>query len=172
MTKISDFHKRLILEQAGKFGVEPALIAAICQRESDFNADAMRLEDGYRWLWRVGENAGRLKITFRTEEKLQSFSYGLMQLMGATARSCGFLEPLPVLLDPQKNLEFGCRYLMSLFDRFGKLGKNVEAGWCDAVVAAYNAGSPRRVNNLKFVNEGYVRAVEGFYKEFATGDFK
>lgn len=172
MNSVSDFHKGLIFAQAGKFDLHPALLAAICKQESDFNADAMRLEDGYRWLWRVGENASRLKITFRTEEKLQSFSYGLCQLMGATARSCGFLDPLPDLLNPETNLEYGCRYIVSLFDRFGGLGKNVQAGWCDAVVAAYNAGSPRRVNNLKFVNEHYVRSVEGFYKEFEAEDFR
>ena len=165
MISISDYHKGLIISQAETFGIQPALLAAICKQESDFNADATRLEDGYRWLWRVGENASRLKITFRTEEKLQSFSYGLCQIMGATARSCGFTEPMHRLLEPKTNLEYGCRYLVSLFERFGKIGKNVPPGWSDAVVAAYNAGSPRRVNNLKFVNENYVRSVEAFYKE-------
>ena len=118
--EVSGFHRGLIVDAAKAFQLSPAVVAAICAKESAFDADAMRFEANYRWLWKVGENAARLKITFRTEEQLQCFSYGLMQLMGANSRACNFLEPLPHLLEPVKNLRYGCQHLRSLYDRFAK----------------------------------------------------
>jgi len=164
MIEISEFHTQIIKEAAAAHGLSPAMLAAVCAKESAFDADAMRYEATYRWLWKVGENAARLKITFRTEEQLQCFSYGLMQVMGANARSSGFLEPLPRLLEPRKNLFYGCRHLQSLYRRFARSKPSDQ--WDESVVAAYNAGSPRRAGPQRWINELYVRDVEKFHKAY------
>lgn len=170
MIEVSGYHEKLIKEAAAEHGLSAAVVAAICARESAFDADAMRFEPNYRWLWKVGENAARLKITFRTEEQLQCFSYGLAQVMGANARSCGFEEPLPRLLEPAKNLRYGCQHLRSLYDRFAKAQKPDE--WSEAVVSAYNAGSPRRAGPKRWINELYVRAVEKNYKDLVAAGWR
>jgi soluble lytic murein transglycosylase-like protein len=166
MIEISVYHEKIIKESAAAFGLSAAMVAAICMKESAFDADAMRFEANYRWLWRVGENAAKLKITFRTEEQLQCFSYGLMQVMGANARSCAFEGPLPHLLDPTKNLRYGCQHLRSLYDRFAKTKPTNQ--WDEAIVAAYNLGSPRRAGPKRWINELYVRGVEKFYQELCA----
>lgn len=159
-------YAELIKTNAASFGLSPAVIAAICAKESSFDPKAMRYEPNYKWLWRVSEFAGSLKITFRTEEQLQCFSYGLMQVMGANARSYGFSEYLPALLDIEKNLYFGCRHLRNLYDRFAKATPT--DGWSDAIISAYNAGSPRRAGPKRWINEIYVRGVETFYNDFRS----
>lgn len=166
MTEVTKELEAMIRLAAAERGLSPALVAAICAQESSLDPDAMRHEANYRWLWKVGENAARLKITFRTEEQLQSFSYGIMQIMGSTARSCGFSEPLQKLSEPRKSLFYGCKYLFSLFERFDRDEPKTAAKWSDVAVAAYNAGSPRRIGPKRFVNENYVRSVEKFYQEF------
>ena len=170
MIEVSDYHRGLILEACQNYGLSPAMVAAICAKESAFDADAMRFEANYRWLWKVSEAAARLRISFRTEEQLQCFSYGLTQVMGANARSCGFEEPLPRLLEPKKNLRYGCQHLRSLYERFAKGTPPDE--WSEAVVAAYNLGSPRRAGPKRWINELYVRGVEKFYNDFRAAGWR
>ena len=88
----------------------------------------------------------------------QQASWGLMQVMGAVAREYGFKQHFPALCDVHTGLQYGCRHLGRLRDRFLE-----RHGW-EGVVAAYNAGSPRR-DSLGWVNQGYVdkvRAHGGF----------
>lgn len=57
---------------------------------------------------------------------------------------------LGALLDPATNLEWGCRYLATLFERHDP----------EAVAAAYNAGSARQDAAGRWRNQEYVDQVK------------
>ncbi len=81
---------------------------------------------------------------------------GLMQLMPATARDLGVVDPY----DPEENIFGGARYLRSLWDRFGDL---------TLALAAYNAG-PDRVAQYGGVppfpeTRTYLRRLRHLYPE-------
>ncbi|WP_043634297.1 transglycosylase SLT domain-containing protein [Desulfovibrio sp. TomC] len=69
-----------------------------------------------------------------TEAIGRATSWGLLQIMGETARTIGFRGWFGELLTPEIGLEWGCRYLARLRDRFLNTG-----GW-EVVCRAYNGG--------------------------------
>lgn len=150
------------------------LVMAIVAQESDFNVFAYRVEPPYRYLWDVEENMPFRPISAKeqvseyaprdfpwiesvssqnTEWWGQQASWGPMQVMGAVAREYGFRRAFPALCTANEGVEYGCKHLARLADRFYQ-----REGWT-GVVAAYNAGSPRRVNGGEFVNQLYVDKV-------------
>jgi len=146
---------------ANKHGIPVDLVSAIVQVESGGNTWAMRYEPHYRWLWDVEQNAplrtlvsgmpAPRGVSRVTELHGQKTSFGLMQVMGAVARELGFKGPfLTELCDPVCGLEYGCKHLRNYHKRFGT--------WEQAVVA-YNAGSPRKRKDGKWVNQGYLDKV-------------
>ena len=86
----------------------------------------------------------------------QQASWGPMQVMGAVAREYGFDAHFPKLCVDAVGVYFGCRHLDVLRGRFGR-----EHGW-RGVIAAYNAGAPRRGIDGEFLNAGYVAKVEKY----------
>lgn len=70
--------------------------------------------------------------------------------MGLVAREHGFSGPLERLFIPEVNLLYGCLHLARFWERYGNL---------EDVVASYNAGSPRRGPDGKYVNWAYVARV-------------
>ena len=80
-----------------------------------------------------------------------------MQVMGATARELGFKGWLGQLLCPDEGLLCGVKYLHKQFKRFGSRG-------LPAVIAAYNAGSPRTEKSGAFKNQAYVDKVMTQYQ--------
>lgn len=130
--------------------LDPYLVAAICWHESRGSVYAVRFEEKYRWLWKPDKFAKKNAITSLTEETLQKHSFGLMQIMGATARWLGYDGALPALYKPENNLYWGTKYLAYLVE---KHGDEVES------IAAYNAGSPKRGDDGKFVNQDYVNSI-------------
>ncbi|MBK5943332.1 lytic transglycosylase domain-containing protein [Halorhodospira halophila] len=151
-----------------RYGIPVRLLRAIIEVESAGNPYAMRMEANYRWLWDVRHNAPHRGGPFYappgasrpTESYGQRTSWGLMQIMGATAREIGFKGTfLSELCDPETNLQYGCEYLMRLYRRFGN-----QHGWT-GVAAAYNAGSPRMTDG-RYVNQEYVdRLIQAGWEE-------
>lgn len=135
---------------AERYDIRPELIQAIIQVESSGNTYAVRFEPGYKWLHEVENSAQNVNTTIETERVCQQMSWGLMQLMGATARWLGFKGPIPELTYPHFGIEWGCKYLRNLFYRYHKEPD---------VIAAYNAGSPRFDAKGKYVNQAYVDKV-------------
>jgi hypothetical protein len=91
--------------------------------------------------------------TLNTEILMQKTSWGLMQIMGATARSVGFDGWLPELTDAKTNVRTGTAYLALM------MGRHYKRHGLPGVIAAYNAGSPRTRPDGKFVNQSYVDKV-------------
>lgn len=137
-----------ITAAAEKNKIPPVLVAAIVMVESSGQPHAMRFEPHFRWLKDPKYYAGRLGITVETETALQKMSFGLMQIMGGTARGLGFDGYLTELTNPRENLKWGCQYLAQHFARYP---------WHEAI-AAYNAGSPRYEDG-RLVNVAYVDKV-------------
>ncbi len=81
---------KLIYEIASRYALNPLLVAALVEVESDFNPRA----------------------------RSRKGACGLMQLLPATARRFGVFRRRD-LFNPKKNLEVGSRYLRWLIDRFG-----------------------------------------------------
>jgi len=173
MAAMSEQH-RVILDQAiddaaSAFDLPKELLQAIAQVESGGNLFAVRYEHRYRWLWDMRRNQPyRLPsggfvcpLDFpydasmgsrQTEFICQRTSWGPMQIMGAVAREYGFRGFLPQLCGPL-GVHFGAEHLARLRHRF--IDKH---GW-DGVIAAYNAGSPRKGKNGIYLNQGYVSKV-------------
>lgn len=106
----------LISSYAAQAGVEPAFLKAIVAAESSFNPRARR-----------------------GEPQIGDASYGLTQILGATARQLGYTGTLGDhatrtggLYDPAINLQYGAKFLRGVIDQAG--------GDLEAAASAYNGG--------------------------------
>ena len=151
-----------IFSEAARTAMVPVeLVRAIVSVESDFDPWACRYEPDYKWILDWPDCAGSMA----TELYHQRTSWGLMQIMGATARWLGYQEPwLSMLLDARVNLVWGCRYLRE------QLARN--AGAIPAAVAGYNAGTARRTPAGNFINQRYVdKVVLAMKRQGYTGNY-
>jgi len=89
-----------------------------------------------------------------TEQSLQAHSWGLMQIMGTTARDLGFEGWLTGLLVPEVNVGVGLNLLARHAFRYGWVPQSV--------FAAYNAGRAKIVNG-QYTNQKYVDRAMGVY---------
>jgi len=148
---------REIRQAADYHNLSPFLVAAMVMTESGGNTFSTRYEPGYKWVTpNATEHARRLGITIETEHFMQMTSWGLCQVMGATARDLGFTGNIVELVNPSLGLEYGCLYLKS------KLQHGVPT---EAALAAYNAGSARKNKDGTFQNQNYVDKVIKYIKE-------
>jgi len=139
-------NKPYVDEVCEKYDLKKDMLHAMILNESHGNTWAMRYEPKWHYFYKVPEMAQRNQITEITEQQLQSFSYGLLQVMGGVARELQYFGPLPQLLNPSVGLEFGCKKLKELGKRYDRL---------DDLVSAYNAGTPIKRLGV-FQNQGYV----------------
>jgi soluble lytic murein transglycosylase-like protein len=89
-------------------------------------------------------------------------SYGLMQVMPHSAGGAG---PPGVtgeqLLDPVVNIRAGAAFVWDLIGRYGR-------GALSDVIAAYNAGRPRRDASGRYLNQRYVDEVQTYHAWYLT----
>lgn len=145
-----------IIEEAADIHCHPAnLISAIVQVESAFDPSAIRYEPTFYARYVLG---GLFKPIYpcsqETETHARAMSWGLMQVMGQVARERGFKGTfLSELCDPVVGLHCGCKHLTYLRSRYE------DSHGMEGVVAAYNAGSPRKNHTGQFVNQVYVEKI-------------
>ena len=144
-------HQEIIEKTAAIHRLSPNLVMAIVKTESAFRADAIRYESHYKWICTPDKFNTALNISVETEQELQKFSYGLMQIMGAVAREHGFVGSMHKLLRPDIGLEYGCRHFAKYMNRYNNDVKKS--------IAAYNGGPGAVLKNGKFSNEIYVAKV-------------
>lgn len=140
----------LIAGIAAGHGLDPQLVAAIVDVESRGNTWAARYEPGYPYLYRPKEMARAIGASLDTMLVLQRTSWGLMQVMGATAYDLGFRGWPTALCDPATGIEYGCRYLARQAKRYKTLSD---------LIASYNAGTVRTDEHGEYLNRGYVSDV-------------
>ena len=140
----------IVKDKASRSKLDYRLVDAIVKTESNYDIYAVRYEPKFSSNV-ISEKYAKINATTNlTEQQLQKFSWGLCQIMGATARWLGFQGPLPYLCEPNTNLIWGCRYLAKLKNEYGTL---------EYIISAYNQGSIRRLEDGKFSNQAYVDKV-------------
>jgi soluble lytic murein transglycosylase-like protein len=140
----------LIAAVANDFKINPDLIAAIVKVESGGNSLKCRFEPAFQYVHEVEKNAALMGITKETEKIQQMTSWGLMQVMGGTARFIGFNQDLTRLCRPMESLKVGCQFLKILINRHQVV---------EDAIASYNAGSPIKGADGKYANQSYVDKV-------------
>lgn len=140
---------------AKQFKLPYGLVCAICEVESDWNPVAMRFEPMFFTRYISGKDIAKpIQPCNRvTEEIALATSWGLMQIMGATARQVGFDKAyLSELTIPEVGLTYGCRYLLNVKSKYDSYGLG-------GIISAYNAGKPIMDKNGLWVNQSYVSKV-------------
>ncbi len=118
-----------------------------------------RYEPKYKDFWFYRDRAEKLDISHETEKMHQATSWGLMQVMGATARSMGFDDHIPKLCQDETSIKYGVKYLKKQFVKYGN--------YQDAV-AAYNAGHVKKTKGGFYkpgITQRYVDKVFKYYRE-------
>ena len=151
----------MITEEAKPYDIDPLLIAAIVQVESNGNTRATRYEPHFRYIYKSSEFSDRIGITKTTEEHHQMTSWGLMQVMGAVAREMGFEGHLNQLCEPEEGLRWGIKKLNQQWEKYGDL---------DSAIAAYNWGTAVK-RKKEFVNQDYVDRVLMYYNMIRDIDY-
>ncbi|MCP5158508.1 MAG: lytic transglycosylase domain-containing protein [Gammaproteobacteria bacterium] len=155
-------HHPILQRIAQTYDLPVALVSAIVLVESSGDPFAMRYEPLF--FKRYVEKQPGLKAiapcSFDSERIARATSWGLMQVMGQTARERGFNGPfLSALCAIETGLEYGCKHLAYLANHYFK-------GSWHPVIAAYSAGSPRQVGD-HYVNQNYVDKVIARYERLA-----
>lgn len=154
---ISPELNKLIVMTAGQFGLPPEILRAMVVQESGGNPWAIRYEPGFfrRYLDGKPMNFVPKGCSADTERNGRAISWGLLQIMGETARAQGFRGGFPELCDPDVGLYWAALYLSRLRDRYFDRG-----GW-DGVVRAYNGGPGNWDNPLNHYPDAVRSRIPG-----------
>jgi len=125
-------YRDIIHKRAHAYSIDPSLVRALISVESNWNTKAI-------------SHRGAI---------------GLMQLMPATAKAMGIIDPF----NPTENIEGGIKYLSYLLEKFD--------GDITLSIAAYNAG-PRRILKFRGIppikeTQKYVERVMAIYNSDAN----
>jgi len=126
---------------ASKHSLDPALVCAVIEQESSWDAHAIRYESSFRTRY-----VAPLGLP-PTEEIARSISWGLMQVMGQVAREHAFAGKfLSALCDPAAGIDVGCAVLAS---------KLAAAGNISQALTLWNGGA-----NPNYAAEVLARATQ------------
>lgn len=123
--------QQLAMNVASMYGMDPALVCAMCEHESSWNPEAERYEPAF-----FDRYISTMKGLDPEEMRLRATSIGLMQVMGQTAREQGFDAPLTDLRQAQNSLAHGCKKLAKCLQK--------HSGVVESALLAYNGGSDKR----------------------------
>ena len=152
---------KIITTTALRYGLNPQLLAALIIHESKGCPWAIKNEPGFYKKYLQGKPiqdipgrwpSGNI-VPIERERLLRSWSFGLTQIMGQTARENGFDgDWLTSLLDPAINIEFGAKYFARCLARTHSV---------EAALLSYNGGGdatyPSKV--LAVLNSGEFQRV-------------
>lgn len=137
-----EFLAEIVNRHALANDLRPDVVMCVIIKESSVNTFANRIEQRYvemlQPLKRDEISGWKPKPeqvpTLSTEKHNRSQSWGLMQVMGETARWCAKLtDPyLTVMLDPDRGVEAGCKVLSFYLHR--------QKGNYQEALSCYNAG--------------------------------
>lgn len=101
---------------AARHNVPPEIVCGLIEREATGSEWAVRYEPAFLAHYVMPMySSGQIDIT---ETYCRSMSWGLMQILGQTAREFGFSgKYLTELCDPATGIEFGCRKLADCIKR-------------------------------------------------------
>lgn len=117
----------LVAKYADRYEIRREIVASVVYQESNGNPFAYRFEPRFYERYLSGKDASSLGgfvpkdiPTLASERIARATSWGVMQIMGATARTAlNFKNAyLPTLIDPEINIDLGCKYLRALLDRY------------------------------------------------------
>lgn len=150
---------KLIKSISEDFNVDPIVIASLIMAESSGIPSSTRFEPTWSYHYNIRIFAEKSDTTPETEKVGQSTSWGLMQVMGTTAREMDFHGKFPELCDPKLGIKFGVMYFKKQLERYGNT--------LDAV-AAYNLGSVKKTDGGMYINEKYIDKVMGYHREIES----
>lgn len=152
-------------KECDRFGLDRPSVIAVILQESGGEAWATRFEPSFfkRYVEPLTSEQLRQRNPFLaggvpsydTERMLEATSFGLMQIMGSTARERGCrVQYLTELCRPAVGLHWGCSYLSHLAKKFGGGAVTTD------VLYAWNRGpgsikgtSPEEREQFKYVRE-------------------
>lgn len=144
---MDDLHA-IVIAEASKRNIDPRAICAIISIESSWRTNSARYERHFTYLFDTARFARLHRITEITEALFQKTSWGLMQIMGGSARSmCYYTGWLPQLCEPNTGIRIGCDYFAKVCDEYDRLEDRF---------AAYNAGHVRLLADGRYRNQEYV----------------
>lgn len=122
--------KAIVEKTAVKYGLAVSMVCALVEQETGGTWDiyTARYEplfyshyiyDEEKKLYRIAIPVDSIR-SIETEAKQRATSWGLMQIMGQTARELGYIgRYLSALCDPAIGLDYGCKKLQHCFSVHG-----------------------------------------------------
>lgn len=105
--------KALAATYGAKHGISAALVAAVAEQESSWDAWAIRFEPAFEARY-IKPAIPSMPTTL---EMTKAMSFGLLQIMGQTAIEFGWKGKfLSELCDPDTGMDFGCAKLRHCLD--------------------------------------------------------
>jgi hypothetical protein len=135
------------------------VISTIIHVESSWRPNSARYERKYAWTKDIEKFSKLHGITKDTEMGFQKTSWGLMQVMGGTARDIGYSGWLPDLCDPEIGVHVGCEYFQNVCGQYLDIRDQF---------AAYNGGSIKRKLDKTYRNQEYVDKALFVFKKITS----